>query len=144
MDVERSFSNQSVLTDHAEGLHPRVVIQDARFQLGCFPNLMCSTSTKLSAIRVMMALLDYAPNKEGQLYIAEAIIAAARMEHNTVELANLAQAWLNGLLFPRVWHLIPSFCTTESSCAQLKPWLWLVAWLIHPRFGPLPSMRRPF
>ena len=77
MDVERSLSNQSILTDRSEELDPKVIVQEARFQLERFPNLMCSPSG-LSAIQVMTVLLDHSPNEEGQLYIAKAIIDAVK------------------------------------------------------------------
>ena len=97
-------SIDSILTTDSEySNHPaHVLITDARFQADRIEGCCCRGNVQ--AKRVLLALLDHAVDEEGKVKTAKAIRAAVGFEGSTVErrqaLVDLAQAWLDHLIYP--------------------------------------------
>jgi hypothetical protein len=101
--IDSILTTDSEFSDHP----PHVLVTDARFQADGIEGCYCRGNVQ--AKRVLLALLDYAIDEEGRVKTAKAIRAAVDFEGSTDEkrqaLVDLAQAWLDHLIYPSMQTL---------------------------------------
>lgn len=122
MDPNRE-SIESILTaSNASDVASHILISDARNQIPRVKGVNCIPYI-VQTDRVLSALLDYAVDEDGKVRTALAIRACVEgygddPEAMKTRLRELATAYLEHLLWPRMWILCQYVCSPKLRCCS--------------------------